>query len=90
MHADHVIGRPPERSLLPLLPVSDLSINPFSREIGAQTPLLTSLVSDAPNPPEAEEPEKKKRQYKDMEEKKHEDLHAKVDMNTVSLRRGGL
>jgi F420-dependent methylenetetrahydromethanopterin dehydrogenase len=26
----------------------------------------------------------KKREYKDMEEKGHGDLHAKVDMNTVS------
>ena len=32
----------------------------------------------------AAEPEKKKREYKDMEEKKEGDLHARVDMNTVS------
>lgn len=28
-------------------------------------------------------PEKKKREYKEMEEKHQGDLHAKVDMNTV-------
>ncbi len=32
-----------------------------------------------------EAPEKKKREYKDMEEKGHGDLHARVDMNTVSV-----
>jgi H+-transporting ATPase len=36
--------------------------------------------------PSAAEPEKKKREYKDMEEKHEGDLHAKVDMNTVSTR----
>lgn len=30
------------------------------------------------------EPAKKKREYKEMEEKHEGDLHAKVDMNTVS------
>ena len=30
-------------------------------------------------------PEKKKREYKDMEEKHTGDQHAKVDMNTVSI-----
>lgn len=34
-----------------------------------------------------EAPQKKKREYKEMEEKHAGDLHAKVDMNTVS--RGG-
>ncbi|ORY31818.1 plasma membrane H+ ATPase [Naematelia encephala] len=33
----------------------------------------------------APEPEKKKREYKDMEEKHTGDLHAKVDMNTIQF-----
>ncbi|KAK1925711.1 plasma membrane H+ ATPase [Papiliotrema laurentii] len=33
----------------------------------------------------AEEPIKKKREYKDMEEKHEGDLHAKVDMNTIQF-----
>lgn len=43
--------------------------------------MLTTLAE-----PAAAEPEKKKREYKDMEEKHDGDLHAKVDMNTVSLK----
>lgn len=43
----------------------------------------TLLIHPANDDPVA--PERKKREYKDMEEKHEGDLHAKVDMNTVSL-----
>lgn len=39
----------------------------------------------AGEPGTAAEPEKRKREYKDMEEKKDENLHAKVDMNTIQF-----
>ena len=43
---------------------------------------LASAVEDAV----VVEPEKKKREYKDMEEKHEGEQHAKVDMNTVCIQ----
>jgi hypothetical protein len=46
-------------------------------------PCLTSTAADEPALDSA--PEKKKREYKDMEEKHEGDTHARVDLNTVSI-----
>jgi hypothetical protein len=46
--------------------------------------LTTSSATKAGGPALDAAPDKKKREYKDMEEKHAGDQHAKVDMNTVS------
>lgn len=47
----------------------------FLRKVTVCTRQLTGIPADEP---------KKKREYKEMEHKTEGDLHAKVDMNTVS------
>jgi hypothetical protein len=49
-----------------------------------ETSVPTTNEKVAGDAPAAAEPERKKREYKDMEHgEKDENLHAKVDMNTV-------
>ncbi|KAL7420499.1 plasma membrane H+-ATPase [Cryptotrichosporon argae] len=55
------------------------------KESALPTGTAAPTATSAPAPAVNEAPEKKKREYKDMEEKHQGDLHAKVDMNTIQF-----